>query len=211
MALAVAHARRAAVADALAARIATTGATPALVAADGAPARAGGLRRAPLRCAGRGHRPARPRPRRRAALNGDRPEPPAARVATAVGIDEVHAGVDPAGKVAVARAGRPRRDRPVGDGINDAPALAAALGRVAQAAAPTSPAPRPTSRPAPGAGAVAGLIGVARGAVRTMRRNLYWAACYNVVTSAAGRRRLAPWGRRCRRSARPARSWRACR
>ncbi|MFF4590302.1 heavy metal translocating P-type ATPase [Streptomyces sp. NPDC001388] len=59
-------------------------------------------------------------------LTGDRAEP-AHEVAAVLGLDDVRAELSPAGKVAVVRA---ERDRAVtvmvGDGVNDAPALAAA-------------------------------------------------------------------------------------
>ncbi|GGZ19785.1 heavy metal translocating P-type ATPase [Streptomyces poonensis] len=59
-------------------------------------------------------------------LTGDRPEP-AREVAAVLGVDGVCADLSPAGKVAAVRA---ERDRAVtvmvGDGVNDAPALAAA-------------------------------------------------------------------------------------
>ncbi|MFE0349624.1 heavy metal translocating P-type ATPase [Streptomyces griseoluteus] len=59
-------------------------------------------------------------------LTGDRAEP-AAEVGAVLGLDDVRAGLDPAGKVAVVRAERERAVTVmVGDGVNDAPALAAA-------------------------------------------------------------------------------------
>ncbi|MFE1191180.1 heavy metal translocating P-type ATPase [Streptomyces olivaceoviridis] len=59
-------------------------------------------------------------------LTGDRAEP-AAEVGAVLGLDDVRAGLDPVGKVAVVRAERERTVTVmVGDGVNDAPALAAA-------------------------------------------------------------------------------------
>ncbi|MCL4226948.1 MAG: cation-translocating P-type ATPase [Myxococcales bacterium] len=194
VALAVAHGAAPAVADALAARIATTGATPALVAADGALLGALAVSDALRSDAPAAVTALRARGLDVVLLTGDRPEP-AARVATAVGIDEVHAGVDPAGKVAVVRGLAGRGVIMVGDGINDAPALAAASVGVAQAGgADVAGAAAHVALLRPELGAVAGLIGVARGAVRTMRRNLYWAAGYNVVTLPLAAGALAPWG-----------------
>ncbi|GGY88704.1 ATPase P [Streptomyces olivaceoviridis] len=59
-------------------------------------------------------------------LTGDRAEP-AAEVGSVLGLDDVRSGLDPAGKVAAVRAERERAVTVmVGDGVNDAPALAAA-------------------------------------------------------------------------------------
>ncbi|MBV2155371.1 heavy metal translocating P-type ATPase [Kitasatospora sp. SUK 42] len=59
-------------------------------------------------------------------LTGDRPEP-ARAIAATVGLDEVRAQLSPAGKEAAVRAERERAVTVmVGDGVNDAPALAAA-------------------------------------------------------------------------------------
>lgn len=59
-------------------------------------------------------------------LTGDRVEP-AREVGTVLGLDEVHANQSPADKVAAVRAERARAMTVmVGDGVNDAPALAAA-------------------------------------------------------------------------------------
>ncbi|MFE2994664.1 heavy metal translocating P-type ATPase [Nocardia sp. NPDC059246] len=67
-------------------------------------------------------------------LTGDRPEP-AREVATVLGLDEVYAGQSPADKVeAVRRESRQQVTVMVGDGINDAPALAAATVGVAMGA-----------------------------------------------------------------------------
>ena len=116
-------------------------------------------------------------------LTGDQPAA-ARRVAAAVGIDQVVAGVLPAGKrdeiERLQRAGHVVAM--VGDGINDAPALAQADVGVAMASgtdvaveAADIALLRSDLR-----GVVRALT-LARASMRTMRQNLFWAFVYNVV------------------------------
>jgi Cu+-exporting ATPase len=105
-------------------------------------------------------------------------------VARAVGIDELRAGVLPADKAAEVKrlqaAGH--RVAMVGDGINDAPALATSdLGIAlasgtdvaAEASGVTLMRPEPRLVPA--------TLELARRAVAKIRQNLFWAFAYNVV------------------------------
>ena len=116
-------------------------------------------------------------------LTGDQPAA-AWRVAAAVGIDQVVAGVLPAGKrdeiERLHRAGHVVAM--VGDGINDAPALARADVGIAMASgtdiaveAADIALLRNDLR-----GVVRALT-LARAGMRTMRQNLFWAFIYNVV------------------------------
>jgi P-type Cu+ transporter len=105
-------------------------------------------------------------------------------VARAVGIDEYHAAVLPAEKAAAVERLRASGHRVamVGDGINDAPALAAAdLGIAlasgtdvaAEAAGVTLMRPDPRLVPA--------ALDLAQRAVAKIRQNLFWAFVYNVI------------------------------
>jgi P-type Cu+ transporter len=116
-------------------------------------------------------------------LTGDN-EATARAVATAAGIDEVIAGTLPDGKAAVIAGlqAQGKRVAMVGDGVNDAPALAAAdlglaLGSgtdVAMSAADLILL-RDDLRTVPDA------IRLSRATFRTIRRNLVWAFGYNVA------------------------------
>jgi Cu+-exporting ATPase len=108
----------------------------------------------------------------------------AQRVAAATGIDKVHAALLPADKAHVLtglRAGGARVAM-VGDGINDAPALAAADVGMALASGmdvAVQSAGIVLMRVEPGL--VADAIDLSRRTYRTIRQNLGWAFAYNVV------------------------------
>ncbi len=118
-----------------------------------------------------------------AMLSGDSPEV-AAAVAARLGIADVAAGLlpaDKAGRVAAWRAAG-ERVAMVGDGVNDAPALAAADLGIAmgsgtdiavQAAGITLLRPDPALVPA--------ALAVTRRTLRTIRQNLGWAFGYNLI------------------------------
>jgi P-type Cu2+ transporter len=108
----------------------------------------------------------------------------AQRVAAELGIDEVIAEVlpaDKAAKVAELQSGPPtRRVAMVGDGVNDAPALAQAdvglaIGTGTDVAVETADVVLMRSDPLD----VATAITISRGTVRKMHQNLWWAVGYN--------------------------------
>ena len=116
-------------------------------------------------------------------LTGDA-EPPARAVARATGIDELRWGVLPGDKAAevMRLKGDGHRVAMVGDGINDAPALAAAdlgiaLAGGTDAAASVSGVTLMRADPM----LVPAALDLARHAVAKIRQNLFWAFAYNVV------------------------------
>jgi Cu2+-exporting ATPase len=119
-----------------------------------------------------------------ALLSGDQP-PAVAAVAKAVGIDDWQAGLTPGDKVtAIRRLGSEgRRVLMVGDGLNDAPALAAAFASMSPATAvdisqTAADVVFQGERLAP----VVETLGVAAAAGRLARQNLALAFAYNAVT-----------------------------
>jgi Cu+-exporting ATPase len=116
-------------------------------------------------------------------LTGDN-EGTARRVARESGIDDWTAGATPEDKQALVRdlADRGARVAMVGDGVNDAPALAAAhlgiaMGEGTDVAMETAGITVMRSDPR----LVAGALAVSRATLHTIRQNLFWAFIYNVV------------------------------
>ena len=116
-------------------------------------------------------------------LTGDN-ETTARAVAAATGIDEVIAGTLPAGKADVIRdlQARGRRVAMVGDGVNDAPALAAAsLGLALGSGTDVAMSAADLILLRDDLQVIADAIRLARGTFRTIRRNLAWAFGYNLA------------------------------
>ncbi len=131
-----------------------------------------------------------------ALLSGDAPER-AERLGRALGFDEARGGMSVDAKLAWIRERERTGDRVlfVGDGWNDAPALAAASVSVSFAEAPQLP--RSSSDfllLGRGLGPLARARGIARRARRVLAQNVAWALAYNVLAvplAAAGR--VPPW------------------
>ncbi len=116
-------------------------------------------------------------------LSGDAPEA-VRRFADELGIDDARGGVRPQDKAAVVRelADVGERVAMVGDGVNDAPALAAAdvgiaIGGGTDLAMETAGVTLMRPQPA----LVAGTLTAARVTFRKIKQNLFWAFFYNVL------------------------------
>jgi P-type Cu+ transporter len=116
-------------------------------------------------------------------LSGDRTVT-ARKIASEVGIDEVIAEVLPEGKVDAIRSLQQggRRVAMIGDGLNDAPALAQADVGMAMASGTdiAAEAASVTLMRSDLAGVDQAIV-LARKTMNTMRQNLFWAFIYNVV------------------------------
>ncbi|WP_263352028.1 heavy metal translocating P-type ATPase [Acidicapsa acidisoli] len=116
-------------------------------------------------------------------LTGDN-ERTAKAIARAVGVDEVIAGVLPSGKVdAVKRIQQEGRIvAMVGDGVNDAPALAQAdVGLTMASGSDIAMEAGDVTLMRSDLTGVAMAIALSRGTMRVMRQNLFWAFLYNVI------------------------------
>jgi Cu+-exporting ATPase len=117
----------------------------------------------------------------------------ASRVAASVGIAEVESGVLPDGKAAIVERYRVggKRTAMVGDGINDAPALAAAdVGIALGTGADIAVEAGDVALMRDDLHGVADVVMLGRATLRTIKQNLFWAFIYNTIgipLAAAGR------------------------
>jgi Cu+-exporting ATPase len=116
-------------------------------------------------------------------VSGDRPST-ARAVAREIGIERVIAGATPTDKadVVVSERAQGRIVAMVGDGINDAPALAIAhVGVAVGSGADVALAAADIALLRGGIAGLSRALRLARATLRTIRQNLFWAFAYNVV------------------------------
>ena len=134
--------------------------------------------------------------RRVVMITGDA-EPVARTVAAELGIDEVFAGVRPEDKGAKVKElqARGRRVAMVGDGVNDAPALAQAdVGIAIGAGTDVAIASAGVVLASDDPRSVLAVIELSRAGYRKMQQNLGWAAGYNLLAVPLAAGVLAPVG-----------------
>jgi Cu2+-exporting ATPase len=176
--------------------MAGAGRTVVHVAVDGRPAGLIAIADAPRETASAAVRALKELDIRPVMLTGDNRQT-AERIAAALGIEEVLAEVLPADKAAkVAELqGQGREVAMVGDGVNDAPALAQAdvgiaIGAGTDVAIETADVVLMRSDPLD----VATAVTIGRGTVRKMRQNLGWAIGYNSLALPIAAGVFEPWG-----------------
>lgn len=116
-------------------------------------------------------------------VTGDN-ERTARAIARDAGVDEIIAGVLPEGKVEAIRRFQAERRvvAMVGDGVNDAPALAQAdVGLTMATGSDISMEAGDVTLMRSDLTGVAAAIALSRGTMRVMRQNLFWAFIYNVI------------------------------
>lgn len=131
-----------------------------------------------------------------AMVTGDH-EKAAAAVAARVGIEEVYAGVDPGQKDEIVRQlqAQGRRVAMVGDGINDAPALARAdVGIAIGTGADIAKEASDVTLVRGDLSGVVLAVELSRAIVGTIRQNLFWAFFYNLLLVPVAAGVLAPFG-----------------
>ncbi|HET9952881.1 MAG TPA: heavy metal translocating P-type ATPase [Polyangiaceae bacterium] len=130
-----------------------------------------------------------------AMLTGDRAST-AEHIARQLGISRVIAEVRPEGKADAVKAERERGRvvAMVGDGINDAPALASAhVGIAVASATDVAVAAADIALLQGGIQNLPTALGLARATLRTIRQNLFWAFIYNVIGIPIAAGALFPW------------------
>ncbi|WP_438021077.1 heavy metal translocating P-type ATPase [Sorangium sp. So ce315] len=169
--------------EAEAERLAAAGRTPSFVAVDGRLAGLVAVADRPTEEARRAVAALRELGVEVAMVTGDRAG--AARaVADELGIREVFAEVKPEDKARIVREQRAagRRVAMVGDGINDAPALAGAdVGVALGSGTDIALASADVALLRGGIAALPTALALARATLRTIRQNLFWAFVYNVI------------------------------
>lgn len=169
--------------EARAEELAALGRTPSFVAIDGVLAGLVAIADPPSEAAKVAVRALREQGLRVAMVSGDR-RTAAEAVARELGIEQVFAEVTPSDKAGIVAAARARGEvvAMVGDGINDAPALAGA--HVGIAVGTGTDIAMAAADIALLHGGIAGLpvaLRLARRTLRTIRQNLFWAFVYNIV------------------------------
>ncbi|KNY07104.1 heavy metal translocating P-type ATPase [Microbacterium sp. GCS4] len=121
----------------------------------------------------------------------------AEHVAEALGIHRVFAGVRPEDKASTVRElqSEGRTVAMVGDGVNDAPALAQAdVGLAIGAGTDVAIASAGVILASDDPRTVGSVIALSRASYRKMTQNLWWAAGYNILSVPLAAGVLAPWG-----------------